>query len=76
MEVEVPDYEIELNDSSYHLPESLLQETKELQSKFTEIRNSAMPSESAAPELTEKQLERIEVFKLREDLRKERGHTA
>ena len=35
-----------------------------------------MPSDSVLPALTEKQLERIEAFQLREELRKERGNTA
>ncbi len=51
IKIEVPDNEVELNDNPYNLPESLLQETRELQNIFAEIRSSTMPSDSVLPEL-------------------------
>jgi len=74
--VEIADDDLEDQDKPYHLPEDLLKEVNRMQGKFEAIRNEALLPDSDLPELTEKQLQRIEAFAWRDEVRKEKGHTA
>lgn len=72
--VEVPDDEIvDTNDSSIMSPE-LRRQARAMLTRFEAIRN-APPAGDEPPELTQKQLERIEVFEMRAQYRIEQGRT-
>lgn len=60
--VEVPDDEIVNTANPYNLPQEWL-----MLAKLEAIRNTPLPPDDELPELTPKQLERIEAFELRED---------
>jgi len=74
--VEIADDELESRSGLYDLPEDILMDARHLQARFETIRNAAPIPEEDVQELTKKQLQRVEAFTIREELRKERGHTA
>ncbi len=65
--VEIPDTEIEKNETPYHLPPEVVEMAKKMEQETDEILNAPLPPDDELPELTEKQLDRIEAFALRED---------
>jgi len=65
--VEIPDAEIEKDPSPYHLPPEVVDMANKMEKETDEILNAPLPLNEALPELTEKQLDRIEAFALRED---------
>ena len=65
--VEIPDAEIEKNETPYHLPPEVVEMAKKMEQETDEILNGPLPPDDELPELTEKQLDRIEAFALRED---------
>lgn len=71
--VEVPDDEIvDTNDSSIMSPD-LRRQARAMLTRFEAIRNA--PPLGDPPELTQKQLERIEAFEMRAQYRIEQGRT-
>ncbi len=74
--VEVPDSEVEIERNPYNLPEEMLIEARKIQDEYEQIRSAPLASDSELPELTEKQRQRLEAIELREEIRKERGHSA
>ena len=68
--VEVPDEEI-INLSN--LPQGILDQAQEMLAKLAAIRNTPLPPDDGLPEITPKQLQRIEAFELRAQLRAEQG---
>lgn len=66
--VEVPDEELVTPaPATYNLPPEVLAHAQATRDKLDAIRNAPLPPDNELPELTEKQLERIEAFELRED---------
>lgn len=65
--VEIPDAEIEENETPYHLPPEVVEMAKKMEQETDKILNAPLPPDDELPELTEKQLDRIEAFALRED---------
>lgn len=66
--VEVPDEELVTPMSTTHnLPPEVLAHAQVMRNKLDAIRNAPLPPDDKLPELTEKQLERIGAFELRED---------
>ena len=74
--VEIADDELQSRSDLDDLPEDILVSARHLQERFEAIRNAMSIPEADAPELTKKQLQRMEANTLREELRKELGHTA
>jgi len=74
--VEIADDDLEGQGASYHIPEDVLQEVNRMQGRFAAIRNASLSPDGKLTELTTKQLERIEASAWRDEIRKERGHTA
>lgn len=73
--VNVPDEEVENADAvnSCVLPEALREQAQAVLAKMDEILNAPFPPDDELPELTEKQLNNIEAFELRAQLRIEQG---
>jgi len=74
--VEIADDELESQSDLYHLPDDVLTDVHQMQERLDTIRSASSTLEDAAPELTKKQLQRMDAFAIREELRTERGHTA
>lgn len=66
--VNVPDEEIEMQAPRNLLPE-VVERAKATLVRMEAIRNAPLPPDSGLPELTEKQLERIEAFELRDEIK-------
>lgn len=71
--VNVPDDEIVTDLNSYNLPKDMIDQAKAMLAKMDAIRNAPLPPDNDLPELTQKQLERIEAFELRAQMRIEQG---
>lgn len=71
LSIEVPDEEI-VNDNPNNLPQDLLIQSQALLAKLDAIRNSPLSTVNG-DELTEKQLQRMEAFELRAQMRIEQG---
>lgn len=69
----VPDEEVEVAASHYVLPKELSAQAQAMLAKMDAIRNAPLPPDEELPELTEKQLNNIEAFELRAQLRLEQG---
>jgi len=65
--VEIPDSEIETVGTPYNLPPEVVEMANKMEKVTDEILNASLLPDEALPELTEKQLDRIEAFALRED---------
>ena len=66
--VEIPDEELVTpTPPAYNLPPEVLALAQAMRDKLDAIRDAPLPPDDELPELTEKQLERIEAFALRED---------
>jgi hypothetical protein len=72
--VEVPDEELLTTPSNpYNLAPEVLAQAQAMLEKFDAIRNAPLPPDDTLPELSAKQLERIEAFELRAQYRREQG---
>ena len=73
--VNVPDDEVENSDAVnfYVLPEALREQSQAMLAKMDEILNAPFSPDDELPDLTEKQLNNIEAFELRAQLRIEQG---
>ena len=71
LSVEVPDEEV-VNENPYNLPQEVLIQSQALLAKLDAIRKSPLPTGND-DELTEKQLQRMEAFELRAQIRIEQG---
>ena len=67
--VNVPDNEIDFQASPNNLPPEVIKRAQELLERMEKIRNAPLPPDDEIPELTEKQLERIEAFTLRDEIK-------
>lgn len=67
--VTVPDDEVEVQDDAYTLPPEVLAMAKAMEEKLDRIRNAPPPADEDLPPLTQKQLDRIEAFALRDEVR-------
>ncbi len=68
--VEVPDEEVVTQQGEENqIPDELKQQANELLDKLEAIRNPPISLGEELPELTEKQLERINAFALRDEIR-------
>jgi hypothetical protein len=66
--VNVPDAELEL-DNTYNLPPEVMAMAREMEEKLDHVRNAPLPAEEDLPPLTQKQLDRIEAFALRDEVK-------
>ncbi|MFO7984976.1 MAG: hypothetical protein R6U38_03865 [Desulfatiglandaceae bacterium] len=73
IKVEVPDSEIVHPPDKDHLPQELHRQAEDMLARLEAIRNAPLPSDDQVPEVTPKQLERIEAFELRAQSREEQG---
>ena len=71
--VEVPDDEIVNLANPYNLPQEVLVQALEMLAKLEAIRNAPLLPDDELPALTPKQLDRIEAFELRAQMRAEQG---
>ena len=71
LSVEVPDEEV-VNENPYNLSQEVLIQSQAMLAKLDAIRNSSLPTGNDE-ELTEKQLQRMEAFELRAQMRIEQG---
>lgn len=71
LSVEVPDEEV-VNENTYNLPQEVLIQSQAMLAKLDAIRTSPLPTGND-DELTEKQLQRMEAFELRAQMRIEQG---
>ncbi|MGM0540662.1 MAG: hypothetical protein ACQERT_15850 [Thermodesulfobacteriota bacterium] len=76
--VEIPDQEVlpqsevqseEEKDVEYTVPLRVKDKAREIKARLDQIRNAPLPEDDQLPELTEKQMERIEAFALRDELK-------
>lgn len=71
--VTVPDHEIDLaepqNASPRSLPADLVERAKASLARLEALKNAPLPVAEALPELTEKQLDRIEAAALRDEIK-------
>lgn len=65
--VTIPDEEIILSDNPHNLLPEVIERARVMRDKLDAIRNAPLPPDDELPELTARQLERIEAFELRED---------
>jgi predicted DNA-binding antitoxin AbrB/MazE fold protein len=67
--IQVPDEEVEFPANTYDLPPEVIERAKAMLARMEAIRNAPLPPDDELPELTEKQLERIEAFELRDEIK-------
>ncbi len=67
--ITVPDDEVEVQDDAYTLPPEVLAMAKAMEEKLDRIRNAPLPVDEDLPPLTQKQLDRMEAFALRDEVR-------
>ena len=73
LKVEVPDNEVIHPSEQDHLPPELHKQAEDMLAKLEAIRNAPLPPDDQLPEVTPKQLERIEAFELCAQYREEQG---
>lgn len=71
--VNVPDEEMETLQNPFNLTPEVLKTAAEMQQRIDAARLAPLPADSELPEVTAKQLERIEAFELRAQMRIEQG---
>ena len=71
--VEVPDDEIVVPPDLNNLPSELLAQAQAMLSTFEAIRNAPLPPDDTLSGLTAKELERIDAFELRAQIRQQQG---
>ncbi len=67
MMVNVPDEAIEDAGSPYDLPEEVVEEADRTRSRLDAIRNAPLPPDDELPPVSDKSMERMREFALRED---------
>lgn len=67
--VDVPDHEVVFQGAPYELPPEVVAMAKEMEERLDRIRNQPLSGADDLPALTDKQLERIEAFDLRDEVR-------
>lgn len=71
--VTVPDHEVDevqVQDLNvFNLPAEVVERAQATLAHMEAIKNAPIPADEALPELTEKQLERLEVFALRDEIK-------
>ena len=71
--VTVPDHEVDEVQAQdlnvFNLPAEVVECAKATLAHMEAIKNAPIPADEALPELTEKQLERLEVFALRDEIK-------
>ena len=73
IKVDVPDSEIVHHPDKDHLPQELREQAEDMLASLEAIRNAPFPPDDQLPEVTLRQLERIEAFELRAQSREEQG---
>lgn len=68
IQVIVPDDEI-IMQPVYNLPLHIIESAKATLARMETIRNTPLPTDKEPPELTAKQMERIEAFALRDEIK-------
>lgn len=71
--VTVPDEEVDHKGNPYNLSPEVLQKAEEMRQRIDAARRAPLPPDDELPEITPKQLERIEAFELRAQMRREQG---
>lgn len=71
--VDVPDEEIAGGPDPHALPEEAMLRATEMLDRFAAIRNAALSPDENLPVLTPRQIERIEAFALRAQVREQQG---
>ncbi|MFA7351306.1 MAG: hypothetical protein WC009_11130 [Methylotenera sp.] len=71
--ITVPDDEIEVQDNAYNLSPEMLASAEAMLDKLEAVRNAPLSAGDELKLLSAKQLERIEAFELRAEMRKEQG---
>lgn len=71
--VTVPDEEVDHKDNPYNLSPEVLKKAEEMRQRIDAARRAPLPPDEELPEVTPKQLERIEAFELRAQTRREQG---
>lgn len=71
--VTIPDEEVEQTGNPYNLSADVLQKADEMRQRMDAARRAPLPPDDELPEITPKQLERIEAFELRAQMRREQG---
>lgn len=74
--VDVPDEDVALQPNPHMLPNESWQRAQQMLARFEAIRNAPLPPDDELPPLTPKQIERIEAFELRAQLREDQGRAA
>jgi len=71
--VTVPDHEVDAIHSSdlslFDLPAEVVERAKATLARMEAIKNAPIPADETLPELTEKQMERLAAFALRDDIK-------
>jgi hypothetical protein len=71
--VTVPDEEVDQTGNPYNLSADVLQKAEEMLQRMDAVLRAPLPPDDELPEITPKQLERIEAFELRAQMRREQG---
>lgn len=71
--VDVPDDEIAGESDPHGLPEEATLRVQEMLDRFAAIKNADLPPEEELPQLTVRQIERIEAFASRAQVREQQG---
>lgn len=71
--VTVPDEEVEQDGNPYNLSPDVLQKAEEMRQRIDAARRAPLAHDDSLPETTPKQMERIEAFALRSQMRLEQG---
>ena len=69
----IPDDEIETESTPYELSPDVLRKAQEMRQRIDAARRAPLSPDDELPEITAKQLERIEAFELRAQMRREQG---
>ena len=71
--ITIPDDEIEVQDNTFNLSPEMLASAEAMLDKLEAVRNAPFSAGDELKSLNAKQLERIEAFELRAEMRKEQG---
>ena len=69
----VPDDELETQSTPYELSPDVLRKAEEMRQRIDAARRAPLSPDEELPEITAKELERIEAFELRAQMRREQG---
>jgi len=71
--ITIPDDEIEVQDNTFNLSPEMLASAEAMLDKLEAVRNAPLSAGDELKSLSAKQLESIEAFELRAEMRKEQG---